>query len=237
MPRVSGPIHNVTKSKQSTGTGTREALLLAGERLIAEYGIDAVSLRKINTAAGQRNSSAAHYHFGSKEALVHAIFDYRMERVNENRKSKLAAAREQSDGQPDPRQIVETLVYPIVEEIRDSEGGSFYIRFLAQAVGHPQTDTNKFSQNLLADAAAGAFQHLRRAVPSIPVEILGQRFGLMWEMIIHSLADRERDSELSARSQHVDRNLFISNLIDTAAGALVAPVSASTAADLQRNKK
>ncbi|MDP7154529.1 MAG: TetR/AcrR family transcriptional regulator, partial [Gammaproteobacteria bacterium] len=139
----------MTKSKQTpSSSGTREALLLAGERLIAENGIDAVSLRQINTAAGQRNSSAAHYHFGSKEALVRAIFDYRMERVNRNRQSRLETICQQSDKQPQPRQLVETLVCPITEEIVNSEGGSFYIRFLAQAIGHPQTNANKFSENL-----------------------------------------------------------------------------------------
>ncbi|MCP4925111.1 MAG: helix-turn-helix transcriptional regulator, partial [Gammaproteobacteria bacterium] len=206
----------MTKSKQTpSSSGTREALLLAGERLIAENGIDAVSLRQINTAAGQRNSSAAHYHFGSKEALVRAIFDYRMERVNRNRQSRLETICQQSDKQPQPRQLVETLVCPITEEIVNSEGGSFYIRFLAQAIGHPQTNANKFSENLLADAANIAFKLLQEAVPKIPRLILGQRFGLMWEMIIHALADRERGSELQARSQHIDQDLFVSNLIDT----------------------
>ena len=219
----------MTKSKQTaSSSGTREALLLAGERLIAENGIDAVSLRQINTAAGQRNSSAAHYHFGSKEALVRAIFEYRMERVNSNRQSRLKTVCEQCDGRPQPRQLVETFVYPITKEITDSEGGSFYIRFLAQAIGHPQTDANTFSETLLADAASGAFQLLQEAVPEIPRLILGQRFGLMWEMIIHALADRERGSELQARSQHIDQDLFVSNLIDTATGCLVAPVTAST---------
>jgi len=227
----------MTNTKKSTGSaGTREALLLAGERLIAEFGIDAVSLRQINTEAGQRNSSAAHYHFGSKEALVRAIFDYRMERVNRNRKTMLAAVLEQNDGPVAPRQLVETFVYPIVSEIRDSEGGSCYIRFLSQAISHPQTDTNKYSENILADAASSAFNQLKCAVPEIPAPILGQRFGLMWEMILHSLADRERDSELRARSHHIDQDLFINNLIDTATGALVAPVDASTAMELRRNQ-
>ncbi len=227
----------MTKSKQTAGSaGTREALLLAGERLIAENGIDAVSLRQINTAAGQRNSSAAHYHFGSKEALVRAIFDYRMERVNRNRQVKLVAIREQSDGQPDPRQVVETLISPIIDEISNSEGGSFYIRFLSQAIGHPQTYANKFSENLLADAASSAFEHLKRALPDVPRPILGQRFGLMWEMIIHSLADRERGSELLARTHHIDQDLFISNLIDTATGCLIAPVGTSTVAELRRRE-
>ncbi len=227
----------MAKSKQTTSSSaTRKALLLAGERLIAENGIDAVSLRQINTAAGQRNSSAAHYHFGSKQALVRAIFDYRMERVNRNRQSKLATVREQSDGRPKPRQLVETLVYPVTEEINNSEGGSYYIRFLAQAIGHPQTETNNYSENLLADAASSAFKHLQQAVPEIPKLILGQRFGLMWEMIIHSLADRERSNELQARTWDIDPNLFVSNLIDTATGCLIAPVAAGTLTELRRKK-
>ena len=52
---------------------TRARLLRAGERLFAEHGIHQVRLREINALAGQRNSSALHYHFGSREGLVEAI--------------------------------------------------------------------------------------------------------------------------------------------------------------------
>ena len=225
----------MVKSKQTAGSaGTREALLLAGERLIAEYGIDAVSLRQINTEAGQRNSSAAHYHFGSKDALVRAIFDYRMERVNQRRSAQLAASMDISGGNPSPRQIVETIVDPIVEEIVASEGGSAYIRFLSQTIGHPQTDTNDYSANLL-DAASRAFQHLRDVLPEIPETILSHRFGLMWEMIIHSLADREskRDRHQQPLNER-DQALFVSNLIDSATGALIAQVGEQTLKNLPR---
>ena len=51
----------------------RRSLVAAGERLFAERGIRAVSLREINKAAGQRNSSALHYHFGSREGLLRAL--------------------------------------------------------------------------------------------------------------------------------------------------------------------
>ena len=224
----------MTKSKQTAASAeTREALILTGERLIAENGIGAVSLRQINTEAGQRNSSAAHYHFGSKEALVDAIFDYRMKRVNLSRKLKLAALREQTNDHPNPRQLVETFISPIAEEIRDTEGGSFYIRFLAQAVGHPHTDTYKFSEGR-SDAAESAYKQLKQMAPEIPEPIFGQRFGLMWEMVIHSLADWEYTSELRASTQHISRALFINNLIDSATGALMAPVTASTVAELKR---
>ena len=54
---------------------TRERLILAAEELFARDGLDAVSLRQVNTAAGQRNASAAHYHFGSKQGMVLALFE------------------------------------------------------------------------------------------------------------------------------------------------------------------
>ena len=66
---------SVRSKSTPTSDRTREQLILAGERLFALSGLDSVSLRQINSAAGQRNSSAAHYHFGSKEALVQAIHE------------------------------------------------------------------------------------------------------------------------------------------------------------------
>lgn len=36
-------------------------------------------------AAGQRNASAAHYHFGSREGVVRAVFEFRMSGVNRRR--------------------------------------------------------------------------------------------------------------------------------------------------------
>ncbi len=44
---------------------TKTALLDAAERLVADHGVDALSLRAVATAAGARNTSAAAYHFGA----------------------------------------------------------------------------------------------------------------------------------------------------------------------------
>src|SRR3546814_2769538 len=42
-------------------------ILQAAEDCFGEHGIDAVSLRQIAIAAGQGNTAAVQYHFGSKE--------------------------------------------------------------------------------------------------------------------------------------------------------------------------
>src|SRR3546814_12988999 len=48
-------------------------ILQAAEDCFGEHGIDAVSLRQIAIAAGQGNTAAVHYHFGSKEGLLERI--------------------------------------------------------------------------------------------------------------------------------------------------------------------
>lgn len=57
---------------------TREKLILVAIKMFAEQGFSGVSMRNINSAAGTRNSSAVHYHFGSKLGIIEAI----MEKLN-----------------------------------------------------------------------------------------------------------------------------------------------------------
>ena len=44
-------------------------------KLFAQEGFGGVSMRTINSAAGTKNSSAVHYHFGSKMGIIEAIMD------------------------------------------------------------------------------------------------------------------------------------------------------------------
>ena len=67
--------------------------MLAAERLFAEHGIEGVSLRQIGAAAGNGNNSAVQYHFGTKDRLVHAVFEYRLPRLRERRDLLLAERR------------------------------------------------------------------------------------------------------------------------------------------------
>ncbi len=62
------PLRGPVASAQ--GDRTREKLIAAAERLMANHGIDGVDLREIHAAAGQRNRSAIAYHFGDREGLV-----------------------------------------------------------------------------------------------------------------------------------------------------------------------
>ncbi|MGI9289743.1 MAG: TetR family transcriptional regulator [Gammaproteobacteria bacterium] len=221
---------SATAHKESSRSGARQQLIAAAEKLFAESGIDAVSLRQINVAAGQKNSSAAHYHFGSKDALILAIYGNRMASVNLRREAAIDQL-EVNGQQNDIRKLVETIVEPIVEEIDADASGRNYIGFMAQAMGHPQLDLEALWQQENNTGLVRLLEHLRSALPHLEDPLFGQRFGLAFEQIIHSLADRERLRDTAQFD--VNSQMFVSNLIDSIAGGMSAPVSDATLAHLK----
>ncbi len=216
-----------------TSTRTREQLILAGERLFAEQGIDNVSLRQINAEAGQRNSSASHYHFGSKESLVTAISEYRFEHLNERRNAMLAALPPTAEPRP-VRTLIEVLVYPIVEEIDNHEGGDNFIRFMSQVLGHPTISLVGMWRSQFDGSVGQVYYGLRTALPEIPDEVFGPRFGLMWMLAVNGLADRQRLGEVADKAIAFSHPvLFVANLVDSLCGLIAAPVSPPTLAEIR----
>jgi AcrR family transcriptional regulator len=104
----------------------RELLLRSAERLIAEQG-PAIPLRQVVAAAGQRNSAAVHYHFGSREGLIEAIVQARQADLERERLALLGAYEAQ--GRTDLRALVEVLLLPVFAQQR-AEQPSFHARFL-----------------------------------------------------------------------------------------------------------
>jgi len=108
------------------GTRSKDALLDAAERLIAEHGFE-VPLRDIAKAAGQRNNSAVNYHFRSRQDLVDAVVARRllpMELERERMLDELGAG-----DAADAHALMRVLVLPLLR--LDS---THYARFL-QVVG------------------------------------------------------------------------------------------------------
>jgi AcrR family transcriptional regulator len=112
------------------GFDGKTRLILAGERLFAQNGIQGASMREIAGQAGQGNHAAVQYHFGSREGLVRAIFDFRMEQMEEARGEMLGRARA-SDRLKDARTILEIILLPQLD-LQDADGNHSYASFLSQ---------------------------------------------------------------------------------------------------------
>lgn len=114
----------------SDGLGAKEKMILVGEVLFAEQGINGASMREIASRAGQRNHYAVQYHFGSREGLVRAIFEYRMEQMESARRTMLEAAAEH-DLLMDARSLLDIIMIPQLD-LEDADGNHSYASFLSQ---------------------------------------------------------------------------------------------------------
>ncbi len=92
-----------------TVVDTKTKILDAAEKLFADKGFDATSLRDITTGADV-NLAAANYHFQTKDALIDAVIARRIGPVNTRRLEMLDAA----GPNPSIEQIIEAFVAPLL---------------------------------------------------------------------------------------------------------------------------
>lgn len=116
---------------------TERRLLLAAERLFAASGVDAVSLRAINTAAGT-NVASLHYHYGSKDALLTALIRERSRDIHDRRVSLLEEL--EAADTVTARGLAEAFATPVAE-LAGADGDA-WVRFIANMIssGHPALD-------------------------------------------------------------------------------------------------
>jgi AcrR family transcriptional regulator len=133
--RLRTAAHGEHDQRTVSGDATRKRILKSAERLFAKSGLDAVSIRDITDAAGV-NTAAIHYHFGSKSGLVEALLERWAGELVERRGRML----DRIEAQPKVRlrDVVEVLVWPMVELGGARRGGGGYVGFLAAVMNHPE---------------------------------------------------------------------------------------------------
>jgi AcrR family transcriptional regulator len=209
----------------------RAALLDAGERLIAQRGVD-VPLRDIATAAGQRNNSAVHYYFDSRTGLIEAIVERRMNWL-EDRRMQLLAASEADGTAHDVRTLVAMLAAPILELV-GMEQITHYGRFLEVVRAHPViADARRLAG---ADRAAVRIIAVRldAALAELPARQRRQRLETMATVMFALIADYERALESGVRSP--DAAADTAEIIDMIVAMLTVPTAQPAPAARNRRR-
>jgi AcrR family transcriptional regulator len=203
----------------STAETTKARLIGAAERLFAERGIDAVSLREINRASGARNAIAVQYHFEDRAGVVRAILGKHTPDVEARRHAMLD--QYEAEGVDDVRLLAAALVRPLAAKLSDTDGGPEYLQIHADLLNRP-----------LAQGEGPVRED--RTTDSI------QRWRMLLEPLIEKDAARLHRRltaiqfaavELGRRARsgpHTDERLFTSYVIDVVAAILEAPVSPET---------
>ena len=206
-----------------SATAAREALVAQAERLFAERGIEGVSLRDVSAAAGQRNHSAAQYHFGDRAGLVRAVYDARMVAVNERRERHLLVI-EDAGRLGDPGALVEAVVVPLVDVVTAID--SWYARFLVRARWEPLA-IRVVAELPAADPMRAVSTHLLRALAPLPRDVRRSRVDQLHTLVIGTLAGWEWSRDNGDR--HLPVHVLTDELVATGVAVVTAPRSASSA--------
>lgn len=202
---------------------TRQRLIEAATREFATHGVHAASLLEITRVAGQRNRGAVHYHFGSREGMLVAVLEQRVEALAERERELLAIARQQPDD--DLESAVEAIVRPAVELSDLGWEGRCYLVILAELV---EDDREKVDPEVVAVLARmggwDAFELLSERTPPMPEEFRQERLSLVTGFILRAASDRARARERSMARPQLETEQFIANLVAVVVGMLTAPV-------------
>lgn len=172
---------------ESTRTSSRDDLMREAERLFGTHGVEAVSLRDIVRAAGHKNESAVHYHFGSKSKLVDAVIAERLKHI-EARRVVMLGAIEADRATTDVKRLMGAFVEPLADEVLTAPGGEDYIRFLAQAITRPGFDIVEHIAKLGLRGMIGVTRHLRALNPRVPLELQKMRERMAIIAVVTAIA-------------------------------------------------
>ena len=201
------------------------SLIDAAERLMAENGINGISLRKIVSEAGQGNSAALQYHFGTRFDLVWAIIDLRTRPIDQSRRAMLEYAQADPKGMS-VSQVARAMVMPLASSAVQNRGKEvYYVRFLARFQSEPALIAQSVKHPNYGGLRECAYI-LHRIVPEIPKQVMNLRIRLALSAMFLEVAEIEREVCKPGAVPEVEKiEERITNIVDSIAGMLSAPVS------------
>jgi len=231
--RFKRTIESVRGVNTLSGQFTKKKILDAAEELFAEDGFDATSIRAITARAGV-NLAALNYHFGSKDAVVDAVFERRIGPLNRERIRLLNEVEERTANREVAlEEVLAAFLGPAIRLATDSAtGGREFMRLMGRAHSEP----GDFFKEMIAKRFEEIFHRFnaafQRVLPNLPPEELYWRIhfvvGAMAFTMAHKLALRyletfQREGEEMADKFMVeDAGVVLARLIRFAAAGLRA---------------
>lgn len=218
-------MNNKAQAVAETPIDRREILLRTAESLFASRGIDAVSLNEINKAAGQKNTSALHYHFGSKERLIEAIIYQEFDDIVARLDTRLDQL--QAKGDYSSRDVIEAIVSPFIEKL-DSERGINYLNIMVQLLDR-NANMPFFDQPADVEQVRNrAFAMAEPFYVHLPAEVLTPRLIMFSTLLFRTLVTYTQFDSLEGENIMGDKQLFVSILLESLERIIFSPVDDKT---------
>jgi AcrR family transcriptional regulator len=214
---------------------TQTRILDAAEELFMQHGFEGASMRMLTARAGV-NLAAVNYHFGSKDALIEAVFRRRLDPMNAERVAELERREQAADGRPlEADAIIRAFLGASLRMIEDTRGGG---RTFTRLLGRAYTEPAKPIRQLIGQMYAPAMERFKaafmRALPELPKDELVWRMHFMFGTLAYTLAATDT-VQLIAGAKPEDR-YDARVLEDRLAAFLVAGLLAPLAGSLRVKK-
>jgi AcrR family transcriptional regulator len=163
-------------------TDTKQKILDAAERLIAENGYSATSLRQIIAEAGV-NLASVHYHFGSKEELLNELVARKANPVNEKRLELLEhVVAEAAPGPASVEKVLEAFMVPMA---RAASRNPQFVKVMGRIMAEGLRES--IAQKHFKPVAGRFFAELRKALPELPDEEFQWRVQFLIGAMAHTM--------------------------------------------------
>ncbi|MDX9699315.1 MAG: TetR/AcrR family transcriptional regulator [Rhodocyclaceae bacterium] len=209
------------------GPETRHRILDAAESLFMEHGLDATSMRMITATAGV-NLAAVNYHFGSKDSLIHEVFQRRLSELNRQRLAALDRVEREADARGSkvkPSQVLEAYFAPALQLATDTEHGG---RTFMQLLGRTYTEPNAFVRKFLAEEYAETLERflaaLYASLPGVPRGEILWRFHFMMGATSYAIAGTDALQLFAGHFDDEDPARMLPRLMSFLLGGLRAPL-------------
>ena len=207
---------------------TRTRILDAAEELFMQHGFEGTSMRQLTARAGV-NLAAVNYHFGSKDALIEAVFKRRLDPMNAERVAALDALEKDGTALASV-DIIRAFVVPSLRLIEDAKGGGRnFIRLLGRTYTEPAKAVRALIGQMYAPTMERYKRALERALPQMPPDELVWRMHFMFGTLAYTLAATDTVQLIAGckPEDRYDARLLEERLTVFLAAGLHAPLESS----------
>jgi AcrR family transcriptional regulator len=213
---------------------TPSRLIAAAERLFAEGGEEATSLRAV-TRAALSSAAAVHYHFGGRDGLLRAVLDRHLDGRQDRRLKLLARAVEQHGDEVPVPVLLAAILRPDLELLAKLRKHRVQVaRFLGRAFALRSPAVAEHLDRQFQSLADRVLPLLSTAVPGVSVDELRLRLHLVLDgvaMLYATAPDRGEPGPLG--TDDVDEQ--VRRLVAFTAAGMAAPPGSRTATRVRRS--
>jgi AcrR family transcriptional regulator len=209
---------------------TKAQLKAAAQVLFARYGVDAVTVQQIISAAGQRNNAALHYHFGDKDELVRQLV-VDGAKVLDQRRREMLKALEASGRSVTVRDVLVVLVVPVIELSNDARWAG-YVRFTSNLQSTNRAMLRSALSNKWNGGYIACLANLKSLLSDMPEPLIDQRLSILgiYANAILSAREAALDTRTARHANFWERLYTLENILDTLEATITCEPSSTTLA-------